>query len=86
MEKSNVEEIFFDYEETDYLYKCKIEVCKSRLKGPDSSLRRHIAQQHPLAATQIGLKGYTKNMQHPSPNESKPSKKTENLLRDLRSG
>lgn len=62
MAKFNVKEKFFRFDEGSQLFKCLVEGCRSMLKGADSSLKRHVVQQHPAVAKQIGLDGYKRPM------------------------
>lgn len=58
MEQCNVKEKFFRFDEETQQYKCLVDGCRSMLKGADSSLKRHVVQQHPNIAQQHGLSGY----------------------------
>ncbi|XP_058450109.1 uncharacterized protein LOC131429781 [Malaya genurostris] len=54
----NAKERFFKFDPREKLYVCSIGNCDGKLKGKESSLRRHIAHRHPKIALQIGLTGY----------------------------
>ncbi|XP_058815925.1 uncharacterized protein LOC131679249 [Topomyia yanbarensis] len=54
----NARERFFKFDPREKMYVCNIGNCDGKLKGKESSLRRHIAHRHPKIAHQIGLTGY----------------------------
>ncbi|XP_055550049.1 uncharacterized protein LOC129732804 [Wyeomyia smithii] len=71
-----VRDRFFKLIPNENMYQCRIGSCESKLKGIESSLRRHIAHQHSKVAMQIGLTGYSKRQSKMQDGHESPSPKS----------
>ncbi|EDS28041.1 predicted protein [Culex quinquefasciatus] len=57
MDKINVKDKYFEFDEATHTYKCKVKNCTSALKCKNT-LRRHIAEIHGEIAREAGIIGY----------------------------
>lgn len=75
MAKVDLKARFFDFDEQERIYKCKIPGCRGKIQDKSSSLKRHVAQQHPDIAEKIGITGYKRKNEQQSVASPSPAKR-----------
>lgn len=73
MDKINVKDKYFEFDEATRKYKCKVQNCTSALKCKNT-LRRHIAEIHGDIARQAGITGYKRKEKLDHDDEPNPKK------------